>query len=259
MYTVSRKSSSSGSTRKRAGSTKLPLSVPVLFPRVTRSSSREKTSLQSSPPLLPSHPHPLIPVSKLPSSKSPSTKSPSAKSPSAKSLSAKSPDTLATKKSPGLGPVSKEKQKRFGGQWWVISMHDSDPNVHMYMYIYIHFFSPCFLPHLSQVVSLLYTKPCDRASSSLSLQMIHLSRCWCCWKCSMLSTITGQTSTRFSLHVPHCVVCSAMYVVHCMYVYIHVDVHSAYFTTSLMSHIHVHCTLHCVVCFTLLLLSCTYM
>ena len=108
---VPRKSSSSGPTRKRAGSAKLPLSVPVLFPRVTRSSSREKTSAQSSPPLLPSHPHPLPPVTRSSSSKLVSAKSPPAKMPSAKST-----DSVAAKKSPGVGAVSKEKQKRFGGQ-----------------------------------------------------------------------------------------------------------------------------------------------
>lgn len=103
--TVPRKSSTGGSSRKRPGSTKLPLSVPVLFPRVTRSSSRDKSSSQSSPPL-PS-PHPLTPpIRTSPTKSSPPTRSPS---------SARSPDTLASKKSLGIGPVSKEKQKRFGG------------------------------------------------------------------------------------------------------------------------------------------------
>ncbi|CAI7994466.1 E3 ubiquitin-protein ligase TRIP12 [Geodia barretti] len=102
-----KKSSSSGSGRKRTSSAKTPLSVPTLFPRVTRSSSRDKSGsgAQPSPPLRPFR-SPSLPTPPLP------TKAPPAPNPPP---TTKSPERVASKKSPSVGPASKEKQRRYGG------------------------------------------------------------------------------------------------------------------------------------------------
>ena len=119
---VPRKSSSGGSSRKRPSSAKSPLSVPTLFPRVTRSSSREKAGAQSSSPLLPPHPPPLPHLIKSPST---TTRSPPAtQSP---------PESAAVKKPPAIGPASKEKQKRYGGEIVVLNILCTCTSLSLYL------------------------------------------------------------------------------------------------------------------------------
>ena len=111
---VPRKSSSSGSTRKRQSSLKQPLTVPNLLPRVTRSVSREKanSAALSSPPFLPTHSrHPPLPSS----TTTTTTTHPQPTKSFTPSRNMKPLDKVAAKKSPPVGLASKEKQKRYGG------------------------------------------------------------------------------------------------------------------------------------------------